>query len=29
MFKSESFKKDLKIPNIWGIYKEVITFKER
>lgn len=29
MFKLESFKKELNMPNMWGIYKEVITFMER
>lgn len=29
MFKLESFKKELNMPNMWGIYKEVITFRER
>lgn len=29
MFKSESFKQELTMPNIWGTYKKVITFRER
>lgn len=29
MFKSESFKQELNMPNIWGTYEKVITFRER